>query len=211
MSINVIIIIFLTLCGYSFGKTIIINPAGDYQQTGRIIDESFERTITRTMATMISSALSPEHYCILYPKGTTILSPWSIAQYSNTSSADLLLALRCYKTDHDRMHLHIGYCLFNQTDSWKHQFNPLFCLSYDQAHIPSLVTTQQMAHQLSTRLATKEFLPFLNTALISAPLIPLVGCSKPALLLEFGLVNDKDWKKTFELIVPALVTLCRNI
>lgn len=182
--------------------TIMIDPAGDAQHTGRVIDGTFERGLTLQYAQELKKQLEyelPNTTIILTRFPGEVIEPFQNATFANRLGVSLYLNIHFYyEPTHPRIHLF--YAMQHpETDFWKKQSLELAFIPYHQAHLKYLSHTAFYAQQLAHNLTTEN--P------IGLPFKPLTGIQAPALALEIGLRNKDDWQKHIEPMVKALTSL----
>lgn len=181
--------------------TIMLDPAGDAQHTGRVIDDSFERGITLQCAEALKELLEkiiPGVRIILTRIPGETLEPLQNAAFSNRLKADFYLHLAFYQEAHAPSHASLYYFLYNpSTDSWHKRDDTFAWEPYQAAHCATLDATVSYAD-----LIYKSLLPYHRQGLFQLhtfcglPVRPIIGIKAPALVCEIGL-HDKDMWKLF--------------
>ncbi|MCX5923987.1 MAG: N-acetylmuramoyl-L-alanine amidase [Candidatus Dependentiae bacterium] len=201
MSIKKLFIIFLmfsqklTLGNQPF--TIIIDPFGDSKNTGREIDDTFERGITLQCAEELKKQLNnllPDVRIVLTRVPGETIAPLQNASFSNRLQADFYLSISFYQEPEMPSHISLFYYLDSPTDSW-HRHNPLYFYHVEQAHLIHLKDSETMGKSFLKQLQNSSINSvFVAQGLFGIPYKPLVGIKAPSLAIEAGLRQKDDWK-----------------
>lgn len=187
--------------------TIIIDPAGDLQHTGREIYDTFERGLTLQCAQALKTELIkaiPNIHVILTRTQGEIIQPLDHARFANRLQPNLYLRIGFYCEPDMPSHVALFYYLQHPTDFW-HKINYLQFYDIDQAHLLYLNVTKQLATHFLQTLENNEINSvFVSHGLFGIPLKPFVGIQVPALYLEAGLHKPTDWNY---LIQPLLACI----
>lgn len=177
--------------------SIVIDPAGDAQRTGRIIDDVFERSITLRCAQELKKQLES-----LYPhvkvyltrfSGDTI-EPLQSAVFANRLNADLFISLHCYQESSNTPCISCITFSYDAHDYRAHK-TP-HALSFSPLHKAYQNTMQKnlaLAHALHTYLTTRQKHMYRLEPCAEFPYKPLLGITTPAVGIEFGLTKKDDW------------------
>lgn len=173
--------------------TIMLNPAGDAQRTGRVIQDAFERTITMQLCTYLKSELEKkERFRVILTRhpGETV-EPLQNAQFANRLQVDLFISIHAYA--HDELHMHLYHLLTHPvTDYWQQsRSDAIHMTPFDEAHKKQAHNSKEIAYQLFTILSEQQPLQFIVHQPIGFPFKPLVGIQAPAVGCEMSL-PDKD-------------------
>ncbi|CAM6000384.1 unnamed protein product [Sphagnum balticum] len=182
--------------------TIMLEPAGDAQYTGRIIDDAFERGITLQCAQELKKIL--EGICkqtrvILSRFPGEVLEPLQNAAFANRLKTDLYISLSMYQLPASKSdspaEINIYYFLYHPvTDFWQRATTELACEPYHQAHKAASQTSKACADKLFNNLhKTKPFAGKMNHC-AGLPVKPLIGITAPSLLIEIGLPHKDSWQ-----------------
>jgi hypothetical protein len=207
MFVNRFIYIFLVATLALQGKdfTIMLDPAGDAQHTGRIINNTFERGVSLECAKVLKekiTAACPEIRVILTRVPGETLQPLQNASFANRLDIDLYLGLYFYKEEEAIQQLSLYYYLANKTTDFWYKAEPLFFYPAHQAYLLNLHKTKKLGEQLLSVFQSPNSLPFFHVAgLVGIPFKPLIGITAPALSLEIGLQNSTDWNYIIEPII----------
>lgn len=197
----------LTTLVYPQFCTIMIDPAGDAQSTGREIQDTFERGITLQFAQELKQQLierMPNIRVVLTRIPGEAIQPMHNAIFANRLQVQLYLRIGFYHEKAMPSRMAIFYYCQDQTDYW-HKFNPLQFYPYQQAHLMNLKLTEKFAQYFLQKLQNNN----INSAFIphnafAIPIKPLLGIQAPALYIEAGLININDWKY---LIKPIMMCI----
>lgn len=188
--------------------TIMLDPSGDAKHTGRIINNTFERGISlqcaETLKKRILEAFPKTRVILTRVPGET-LQPLQNASFANRLNVDLYLSLYFYKEQETSQHVTLYYYLANKTTDFWHQPDSLFFYPAHQAYLLNLKTTKKLGDQFLSILKDPDKIPFFQaTGLFGIPFKPLNGITAPALSLEIGLQNNKDWNYIIDPILTFI-------
>lgn len=187
--------------------TILIDPAGDAQHTGREIGDTFERGITLQCAQELKKQLTennPNIRVILTRVPGETIQPLHNALFSNRLQANLYLRIGFYYEQNIPSHVSIFYYCENTTDYW-HKYNPLRFYPLEQAYLINLNTTKELGTTFlqifNNNKINSVFVPY---GLFGIPLQPLIGIQAPALYIEAGLYNTNDWRHLIKPLISCI-------
>lgn len=196
--------------------TIILDPAGDAKNPGRIIDGHFERGITLQCCEKLKALLEENHknlrVIISRVPGETI-EPLQNAAFANRLKADLYLSLHLYQEETTRRsHWHTYYFLSHPTtDFWQASQQKPF-LRYNHAHYPYLYKTTSLAQKSYARFKqlpdAKQYEIYEPAGI---PFKPLIGIHAPALAFEAGIYTKDDWHRILARIAQIVESLLEDI
>lgn len=192
--------------------TVMLDPAGDAQHTGRTIDDNFERTLTLQFAErlkmLLEEQISPLKILITRHAGDSA-QPLENAMYANRVNADLYLSIHFFKEKNTKPSLYIF--TFKNADL-ETRSTELCFLPYDKAHVPHYLTTARFAHSIKNLLTTEPYANLFECKDVTAiPFKPLIGIQAPALALEIGLSQAHDWTNYLEPIALSLQPIIKAI
>lgn len=192
--------------------TIMIDPAGDAQNPGREIGESFERGLTLQCANKLKQELIQQipHVQVIITRtpGETVQS-LHYAIFANRVRPNLYLRIGFYQEQCMPTNFALFYYCQNPTDFW-HKPNPLQFYTIDQAHLLYLNLTKQFAQSFLKTLQNNQINSvFMSQGLFAVPIKPLVGIQAPALYLEAGLYHADDWHYLIKPIVACMQEIAR--
>jgi hypothetical protein len=194
--------------------SIMLDPAGDAKNTGRVIEDSFERGITLQFAEQLKKVLEE-----LYPGIRIVLTRFpgetierlQNANFANRLDVDLYVSIHFYHEKSSKPNLYLYHFLYNPiTDFWSKP-RALSFYPYDQAHLYSLNKTVLWGEQIKTFLKADAFRNLFEVkGLYGVPLRPLIGIKAPALAIEAGIKNKGYWRTYVEPIAQSLIHLIRE-
>lgn len=195
-----------------FCKTILFDVVGDAYSSGRIIQESFERGITLAYAEAVQKRCaqfnSDLSISIVNPAGSQY-TQLEKAHKINCMHADLVISIHCYQEQiSPSLYIyHYGYEPLPTLNT-----NSLIWCPYNKAYTINFSKTQIYALELTHTLKSYETdVSFYVHGPFIIPLTPLVGIVTPALLLELGLITEKNWHNFVGIFADALLKLAIKI
>ena len=209
--------LFLLMMGAAFPThtflnqpfTLMLDPAGDAQYPGRIIDDSFERGITLQCVEELQRAITrqfPHVRVVLTRFPGETRQPLQNAHFANRLDVDLYLSIHCYQESKPKSQLYIYY--FSNNDAFVTQPSPYALYPYDKAHLISLKSTKACGAMMEKILRGSPFEQLFTVhGLYTLPFAPLIGVKKPALALEIGLKQKDNWKLLIEPIIASITPL----
>jgi N-acetylmuramoyl-L-alanine amidase len=208
----VLLVMSITPLTYTFFQptfTLMLDPAGDAQYPGRIIEDSFERGITlqcvEELQTIISKRFPSVRVVITRLPGET-RQPLQHANFANRLDVDLFISIHCYPESKPKSQLYLYY--YSCNDTFIAQPSPYGLYPYDKAHLLSLKTTKSWGATMEQILRSPEYSNlFMVRGLYTIPFAPLIGIKKPAIALEIGLKHKDSWKQFIEPIVASITPL----
>lgn len=189
--------------------SIMLDPSGDAQHTGRVIDDSFERGITLQFAEQLKQVLESRHRnvrIVLTRVPGETLAPLQNANFANRLDVDLYVSIHFYQEKKDeKPNLYLYHFLYNPvTDRWAKHRSLLF-YPYDQAHLHSSTKTVLWGEQVKQVLKHNDFKRLFEVkGLYGMPFRPLIGIKSPSLAFEAGLHNKADWQTYVEPIAQGI-------
>ena len=208
MSLKFLLVILLSVQLHAQTPfTVLIDPTGDAQHTGREIGDTFERGITLQCAQELKKQLAqinPDIRVILTRVPGETIQPLHNAMFANRLQAQLYLRIGFYHEPEMPSHVAIFYYLQHQTDFW-HRYNPLQFYTVQQAYLINLNVTKQLGTLFLQKFQNKDnnsaFIPY---GLFGIPLKPFMGIQAPALYIEAGLHNTNDWKYVIKPLIQSI-------
>lgn len=189
--------------------TIMLDPAGDAQNTGRIIGDNFERGITLQYAQALKKELEnriPHVRIILTRFPGETLEPLQNAAFSNRLRADFYISINFYPAQKQLSQCFLYYFVYDPiTDFWHKKQKKLSFSPYNSAHLNNLHLSDTTAQTIFKKLE-----PFQNQGLLSlnkpfgAPFKPLIGVQAIGIGCEIGLHNKDDWRIFVSPIAQAI-------
>lgn len=187
--------------------TIMINPAGDAEHKGRIIDDAFERSITLALAHALQNQIEqhiPGARVVLTRTGTEVVRPHAHANFANRLGADLFLSIHCYQETQTRPQLAIY--TFSYGDQNSMRLPHLAFYPFDQAYLLNQDITQKYAQALRTSLQNQSKV-YAVSDVYKIPFKPLMGVKAPAIGIEIGLKNKQAWQSFVLPLVEAVIEI----
>lgn len=190
--------------------TIMINPAGDAQHTGRKVDDGFERSVTLQLAQEIKNRIeqSFDHVTVILTRspGQTI-APLQNASFANRMQVDFFLSIHCYQEHETKPTLYLYQFSYGDTFITK-QFDLAFT-QYDQAHLMHAATSALYGTLMQEALAQSAAIIIKGPFKI--PCKPLIGVQAPALALELGIINKESWLDYVQPLCDGLTVLIEKM
>ncbi len=192
--------------------TVMIDPAGDANNPGRVIDDTYERSLTMQFAEELQKQLeatSKKLRVVLSRFPGETVEPLQNVSFSNRLSVDLYLSIHFYEKKEGQPELYIYSLIYDPaTDFIEKKSSDLSLLPYDQAYKVSLSTTKKYAALLHT-VCSKTIRKYHAQchSPIALPYKPLIGITAPALGLEIGIASKKQAKTLVPLVTQAIQTM----
>lgn len=190
--------------------TIMLDPAGDAQTTGRQLDDAFERGITLQCAERLKSVLEEQFSnlrVIITRQPGEILQPLHNANFANRLDVDLFVTLHFYQEAATKPLLYLYH--FSYGDEFITKVQDLAFHPYDQAYLFNAQATHSMITNIQQRLAAYKK-QFDCKGPYKLPLKSLIGIKAPAIVVEAGLKHKDDWVSLIEPLVASLEPIIRS-
>lgn len=188
-------------------KIIMIDPAGDFQQSGGTLRKKYEHKETYACAEQLKEVLNQqatiESILTTYqPDKKNLPEPYNASQ-PNCLDVDLFIRIQICKEETEKPSITIYHLLLDPVcDKAKRPDKPFEFTPLHFAHIRNITKTETLCNQFKENLISDQYQSlFTVRGPYGLPLKPLVGISSPALLIEIGLNNDAIPLKT---IIQAL-------
>ena len=190
-------------------KVIMIDPAGHAKQTGRKLRQGYERAETYAFASALKTALEqrmPLLRVVLTRTPGTAIVPLQNASFANRLPADLFIQLSFYKETAEKPTVSIYHLVFDPIlDNAKREPNPIGFIPIHQAHYTSLAETKNITQTFKTTLSsTQTTHGFTCLDVYGLPIKALVGITAPAITIECGLLEDKQWQQLVDPLVESI-------
>lgn len=172
--------------------TIMIDPSGDSQWTGRTIGDSYERSITMDFAQKLKQMIEqsfPTTRVILTRYTGEVVEPLQNANFANRLHPDLYLTIHFYQEQESTPTLSIFHYVKDPTDVWPKNVSLTNFIPFDQAHMVSSNKTSIMQTIFTNSCKKMCHIDIKNSAL---PFHPLKGIISPAIGIEIGLKQSSD-------------------
>lgn len=202
-TIKLILLLFIAYTQPTISKpiTILLDPAGDAQHIGRVIDDSFERGLTLQLAESIKKNIekSDNNVRIILTRipGET-LEPLQNVSFANRLNADFYVNINLYQEKFGGQKIFIYYLQYNESDLWPRKLEiPSFC-SFEDAHLLNIKNTIESANYFYKTIKDNYPNKFAYNKPLGIPIRPLVGIRIPAISLEISLNSKNDWSLLVE-------------
>lgn len=205
--------ILCALCAFytAFPVTIIIDPAGDAKQTGRIIGDTFERAITLEIAHALKDELehSADDCAVIITRSPgDVVQPLQNATFANRLSPALYLSIHVFKSTDPKPSLALYQ--YSLGDSFVTKSYDLAFVPYDHAHRTQGRQTAAYAQALYNSLNQSQYCSLLTVYnVVALPFAPLAGITAPALGLEIGIADSHDWHAIIQPLATSLALTVR--
>jgi len=186
--------------------TIMLNPAGDAKDSGRRLNESFERGITLQFCQALKKEIEETYKnvrIVLTRLSGETVEPLQNANFSNRLEADFFFSIHFYKEHQIVPQVY----LFNYINK------PFFCLPkiedlyfyrFDDAYLINLDKTIKYANKIQNSFGKNEYKKIFNfRRLFSIPFKPLIGIVAPSIAIEIGLKRD-EWVNYVNTILESI-------
>jgi N-acetylmuramoyl-L-alanine amidase len=194
-------LILFFLCAFSTTTahtkfSIMLDPAGDAQHTGRKLDDNFERGVTLQCADALKKVLESRYPTVRivltrFP-GETV-SYLQNANFANRLSVDLYININFYQEHAVKPQLYI-YCFSYGDEFLQKQADLCFC-PFDRAYLSNHVITTAWANKIKHAFESGPYnTQFDIKGVFKVPFKPLLGLKAPAIAIEAGLKNKDDWQ-----------------
>lgn len=187
---------------------LMISAAGDARDTGRSIDDSFERTIALSFAQEVRNKLIeyPHLKIILNRDAYDILTPFHNANLANTMQVDLCISIHCYQ--HLQEIPSITLYQFSYNDSFILKAEDLSFYTFDTIYLLNEKKTFKWATMLANTL--KEYPLLTLKGVYKLPFKPLIGIKAPAIAIEIGGKYTNDWQQCVTPLVESLLKVIHD-
>jgi hypothetical protein len=193
--------------------TLILNPVGDPYNVGRVINNAFERTISRLYAQTLKKELENQ-----IPHIRVILTPFSAddnyqplqnASFANCVQADWYISFHFFKEKDILPHWYLYYFMNNPLeDAISSKNNALQLTPYYQAHQKNLISSSSYAHTIYMHLNNHSLHTFYRLHPPQPlPFKPVIGITAPVLAFEIGLKETEDWKLFIQPVVDSIKSM----
>lgn len=172
--------------------TIMLDPAGNIHEQGRMIDGTSERTAMLQCAQALKQELETnKNIKVIFGRFPGEYTHQDAkAQLANQLHVDLCIRLQAYQDNQPKVQLHI----FVYDDYRPHtHYNLQDMVPYLDAYMVSEAKSAIYAADLAQLLAEHQrFVTIKSTTTL--PVLALRGIRQPALCLEMGLKHATDWR-----------------
>lgn len=194
------------------GFSLMIDPAGDAQHTGRTLDGTFERGITLQCAQALKEELEKRDRAIsiiLTRLPGEAVQPLQNAHFANRLAVDLYLNINFYQATSTKPHACIY--AFSYGNDFVSQTSNLSFYTYDKAYLHNKSITRTYGQLMQNVLANEMYArQFSCTGLFFIPFRPLTGITAPALAFEASLKRKEDWHVYVQPLADSIMTLIEH-
>lgn len=185
-----------------------LDPSGDANDTGRLIDGVFERSFSLACAQELKQELEntiSALQVVLTREAGEALEPLQNAHFANRIDVDLFVRLQFFheKTAQDTVTIYY----FSWGDECAIRAGDITFIRYDKAHLVSLNTTATWAHHLE-----QSFMACCGCkGVFAMPCRPLIGITAPSICIEVGMSSKQNWHTQANNIGKALTDLINKV
>lgn len=175
--------------------TIIINPAGNTQSTERLIDNTFERSITLQAAEALKKQLEkqiPLCTILLTRAPGRVTTQLQNAHFANSLNVDLFISLHFYQETETKPHVYIYQFSYNNEFVVKPSDFTFY--RYDQSYFFNRTSSAHAARIVEkTWMHNAHAHQFTTHHVVGIPCSSLIGITSPALAFDIGIKSPTDW------------------
>lgn len=186
--------------------TIMLDPAGDANSPGRILDDSFERGITWHFAENLKQVLEERYGAvrvILTRHPGEAVQQLQNANFANRLDIDLFLSINFYQETEPKPTLYLY--TFSYGNDIIPKKSDLMFYRYDQAYLCNYERTQKWSALFKKALQSEPHAKLFSCkGIYKLPFKPLIGIKAPAFAFEAGLKTRDDWQQLIEPIAASL-------
>ncbi len=183
--------------------TIMIDPAGDARQPGRLIHDSLERGITFQYAQSVKKLLEKISSCsvILSREPGEIIYQFQNANYANRMQIDLYITVHACSSSGIKSILDLYY--YGSQELVPTQPNQLSMTPLNKAYQKNFHQTQSIAHQIKETI-TNYYPHICLRGIHMFPIKTLKGLCVPSFQVELSLAKNDDWQQFVEPVAVAI-------
>lgn len=211
---NVIITIYLcitiSLPTWAFQEqlfTLMIDPAGDAENPGRKIYDSFERGITLQFAETLKKTIEetyPQIRIVLSRFPGETIQPLQNANFANRLDVDFYLHIGFYEEQATKPSIDL-YTFSYDNNSLHTKPVDLAFYSADKAYLISNTITNQSSDIIKSVLTKDSYHhKFDFKKAYTLPFAPLFGIKSPAIAFEIGLKTKDGWLEYIQPIAESI-------
>jgi len=210
----VIFFLGLIFCRPSEAKTftIMLDPAGDAQNTGRQIDDYLERGITLQFAEKLKPELENKFdniRVVLTRFPGESIEHLQNANFANRLDVDFYLSIHFYKETEVKPRAYVY--TFCRHDDFATRRSALYFYPYDQAHLINREQTKKCANIIKDVFLGDTYKKkFEFCGLCNVPFKPLLAVKAPAVGIEIGLRKKEDWQNYLNVFVDCIENIIAN-
>ena len=193
----------------SFAFSLMLDPAGDAKNSGRMLNDNFERGITLQCTEQLKKILEaaiPDLRVILTRFPGESIEPLQNANFANRLEVDLYVSIHFYQEQETKPHLYIYYVSYNDTFITKTY--DLCLYPYDQAHRINGQKTRNLVTTLKNSLSEKKYARLYDLkGCFGLPFKPLIGIKAPSIAIEISLKKSADWHTCVQPIANGIANM----
>lgn len=194
---------------------VMVNPAGDARNPGRMLDDGFERGATFQCAELLKHSLmqQPTNIQVVFTRvpGET-LEPLQAANFANRLKAHCYLSIHCYREQEMRPRLSVYHYQTTTNQLQQYLSDHLRFSCFDQAHLYSSTQTRLWTTCCKEVLERPEFRQLYEfLGVWGIPFSPLVGIQVPAFALEIGIKEIGDIALIVSPLTHMIQALQKNL
>jgi len=186
--------------------TIMLDPAGDAQNTGRLIEDCLERGITLQFVQALKDVLEQKYNnlrIILSRSPGEKVAHLQNANFANRLDIDFYLSVHFYKEESVKPKAYIY--TFGHNNDFITKKPDLYFYPYDKAHLVNKNSTKYLVNTIKDIFLLEESKKrFMFCGLFNLPFKPLIGIKAPAIGIEVGLYNKDYWRNYIDIFVAII-------
>ena len=207
-----ILVTLLIFCVPAHPFSLMLDPAGDAKNTGRILNDNFERGITLQFTEQLKKILEatfPSLRIILTRFPGESLEHLQNANFANRLNVDLYISIHLFQETDTKPQLYIYSVSYNDTFITK-TYDVCF-YPYDQAHRINSKKTQELVNILNTSLSDKKYTRLYDIkGTFGIPFKPLIGVKAPAIAIEMSIKKSTDWHYYVQPIASSIAKMIES-
>jgi N-acetylmuramoyl-L-alanine amidase len=170
--------------------TLMINPAGDAQNAGRVVGDCYERGLTLQFAEKLQQVIQQKSSIrvVLSRFAGEVIEPLQMANFSNKLQANIFVSFHFYKTSKNPV---INTYYYSKGGFENQLTDGLFLCPLDDAYLFNLPKSRLLADDFYSYCKKFNFGSLEKP--IGLPFAPLKGVVAPAIAVEIGLNKSDDW------------------
>jgi len=186
--------------------TVMLDPAGDAQNTGRQIDDYLERGITLQFCQKLKKELEQEFdniRVVLTRFPGESIAHLQNANFANRLDVDFYLSIHFYKEKSVKPRVYI-FTFAYQDDFITHKPD-LYFYPYDKLHLINRGKTKKCVELIKNVFLSDEYTKFFDLKhILGLPFKPLIAVTAPAVGVEIGLKKRDDWRGYCRVFVDCI-------
>lgn len=189
---------------------IVIDPAGNATNIGRMLNEGYERGETYQFAKALQDGLSKRYKVrpvLSRTLNEKISSHLQIASFSNRIDANLFLRLHLYKQLSPKPTVHLFHRVIDPVVDFTRRIiqGTLSFVPLQFSHCVNISKANMYGEMISEKLNLALYNKYLDCLpLCGVPLRFFEGVLAPALVIEVGIHDDKQWRNLVEPLIDSM-------